>query len=62
MKSMFIISYLNHFLYTHHRHILLIKCMSDIETISLCCYNQIGAVYIITFKYMVFSPASGKYI
>ena len=27
--------------------------MFDIETISLCYYNQMGTVYVITFKYMV---------
>lgn len=50
--SMFIIHYLNYFLYAYHWHILLIRWVSDIETISLCYYNQMGAVYVITLKYM----------
>lgn len=53
VMSMFIIYHLNHFLCPYHWHILLIKCMSDIEAISLCCYNQTGAVYVITLKCMV---------
>lgn len=35
--------------------------MSDIETISLCYYNQIGAVYVITFKYTLI-PSVKVYI
>lgn len=50
---MFIINYPSNLLCAYYWHILLIKYVPDIEAISLCYYNQIEAIYVITFKYMV---------